>query len=184
MVDQWLEDEIREYERGSDERLRQAHELHEGEKVECSITIDRPVHHVFAYWRDFTNLPRFMTHLKSIEILSPSRTHWSWRGLGGVTLEWDAEIITEMHDRMISWQTLPDSAIQHAGSVWFRPIAPNGATEVHVYLLYRVPGGRLTQKVAKLLAELFGNEPARNLRSDLERLKNILEASNTRGVIH
>src|SRR4051812_45980700 len=35
-------------------------------RVEQTITINKPPSEVYAFWRDFANLPRFMTHLESV----------------------------------------------------------------------------------------------------------------------
>jgi uncharacterized membrane protein len=45
-------------------------------KVERSVTIDKPRAELFAFWRDFQNLPRFMEHLVSVRVDSPMRSHW------------------------------------------------------------------------------------------------------------
>lgn len=156
----------------SETRARIAHELHEGVKVEQIVTVTAPRHEVFMFWRNFRNLPKFMRHLKEIEVLSPLRTKWTWQTLAGVTLEWESEIIAEIEDRMISWQTTTDSLVNQAGSVWFRSAPQDGATEVHVQLMYRLPGGKLARKVA----ELLGEEPSQTLREDLRRLRWLLEA--------
>ncbi|VVT27910.1 hypothetical protein SPHINGO391_500096 [Sphingomonas aurantiaca] len=38
------------------------------------MTINRPVGEVFAYSRDFANLPRFMEYVERIDILSDTRS--------------------------------------------------------------------------------------------------------------
>ena len=165
------------------ERARAAHELHEGEKVERSITVLKPVSEVFQFWRDFTNLPKFMGHLESVEILSPVRSKWRWKTIAGAVLEWESEIIAEIQDRMISWQTTPGSLVNQAGSVWFRPAPQDGATEIHVQLRYNLPGGKLV----KLLAEAMGQEPTQALREDLRNFKWMMEAGErptTKGQPH
>ena len=44
-------------------------------KVERSVTIDKPRAALFSFWRDFENLPRFMEHLVSVRVDSPTRSH-------------------------------------------------------------------------------------------------------------
>jgi uncharacterized membrane protein len=41
-----------------------------------SVTVRRPVEEVYAFWHDFTNLPRFMRHLESVQMLDERRSHW------------------------------------------------------------------------------------------------------------
>jgi uncharacterized membrane protein len=47
-----------------------------GVKVEKAITINRSPEELFHFWRNFENLPRFMTHLKSVRVTSPTQSHW------------------------------------------------------------------------------------------------------------
>ena len=51
--------------------------------VEQAVTIDRPREQLFAFWRDFENLPRFMDHLVSVRVDSPTRSHWAARAPAG-----------------------------------------------------------------------------------------------------
>jgi uncharacterized membrane protein len=172
------------------DRARVAHELHEGIKIEKAITVLRPVGEVFAYWRDFNNLPNFMNNLVSVEVRSPLRSHWVWKTVADLTFEWEMEVIAEIQDRMISWQTLPGSEMNHAGSVWLRPAPQDEATVIHVQLRYAPPVGRLGMK----LAELLGEDPAKSVTEALRRLRSILEAGEvpttegqphgSRGLLH
>lgn len=158
------------------ERARIRHELHDGERVESSVTILRPPAEVYAFWRNFANLPRFMKHLESVDAITPVRSHWRWRTLGGLIIEWDSEIIAEIQNRMISWQSLAGSDLNQAGSVWFKPAPPDAATEVHVLFRYKPSGGRLLGSVSPRLAELIGEDPEQILKEDLRYLRWLLEA--------
>jgi hypothetical protein len=66
---------------------------------------------------------------------------------------------------------LPDSEITNEGSVRFERAPGNQGTEVHVELIYQPPAGAL----GALLAKLFGEEPKQQIKSDLRRLKQVLE---------
>src|SRR5690606_16298386 len=61
--------------------------------VRRTITVGRPPEVCYDLWRRLENLPRFMRHLESVEVTGESRSHWRARGPGGVTVEWDAEIV-------------------------------------------------------------------------------------------
>ncbi|RYZ63861.1 MAG: cyclase, partial [Proteobacteria bacterium] len=69
-----------------------------------AITIGRPPEEVFAFWRDFKNLPTFMKDLKDIKILSDKKSHWMVELESGIKAEWDAEITAERAGEMISWK--------------------------------------------------------------------------------
>jgi len=142
----------------------------QGVKVERAITIDRPAHELYAFWRDFENLPRFMEHLESVTVIDATRSHWIARAPVGQRVEWDAEIHNEIPDELIAWRSLPGSEIANAGSVHFTPAG--GGTEVRVVLSYEPPAGRLGDAVARF----FGEAPAQQVQDDLRRFKQVMEA--------
>jgi len=145
-----------------------------GVKVEKSVTIDRPIEELFAFWRRFENLPRFMDHLESVAERPDGTSHWIVKTTSGKALEWDARIIEERTNEMISWQSLEDADVANAGSVWFSP-APNGrGTVVRVSMKYSPPGG----KIAASLANLFGQGGETFIADDLQRFKTLMESSS------
>lgn len=143
----------------------------QGVKVEKSVTIDRPAHELYAFWRDFENLPRFMEHLESVTVIDPRRSHWTAKAPAGQRVEWDAEIHNEIPDELIAWRSLPGSEIANAGSVHFESLG-DGGTEVRVVLSYEPPAGRVGDAVARL----FGEAPSQQVEDDLRRFKQVMEA--------
>ena len=149
-----------------------------GIKVEQSVIIDRPAAELYAWWRDFENLPRFMRHVESVTSTGTGRSHWVVKGPAGSQIEWDAEIHNEIEPELIAWRSLPGSEVNNAGSVHFRPIAGGTRTLVRVVLSYEPPAGRLGAAVARLL----GEEPSRQVREDLRRFKEVMETSAVRDI--
>lgn len=143
-----------------------------GFRVEESIRIGRPVEDIYRFWRNLSDLPRFMSHLERVDELGGNRSHWVAKGPAGMKVEWDAEVINEVPNKVIGWQSLPGSELTTAGSVHFDRVA-DGATEVRVHLQYAPPAGRL----GKMVAQLFGDEPSQAIREDLQRLKAMLDRS-------
>src|SRR5437867_4252776 len=90
----------------------------EGIQVEKSITVNRPPSEVYRYWRQLENLPRWMHHLKSVTSTG-NKSHWVARGPVGMSVEWDAEIVNDVPDQKIAWQSLPDADVRNAGAVMF-----------------------------------------------------------------
>ena len=150
----------------------------QGIKVEQSVIIDRPAAELYAYWRDFENLPRFMHHVESVTSMGTGRSHWAVKGPAGTQIEWDAEVHNEIEPELIAWRSLPGSEVNNAGSVHFRPIAGGTRTLVRVVLSYEPPAGRLGAAVARL----FGEEPSRQVREDLRRFKEVMETSVGRDI--
>ena len=142
-----------------------------GTKVVKTVTIARPRHEVFRFWRDLENLPVFMNHLESVRELDGKRSEWKAKAPLGQTVQWTAEIINEREGEMIAWQSLPGADVHNAGSVWFED-APGG-TQVKVALEFDPPGGAVGAVVAKLL----GESPDQQLTDDLGRLKEVLEST-------
>ena len=67
--------------------------------VARTVTINRPVGEVFAYFRDFANLPTFMENVVRIDVLDDTRSHWVVKAPAGKTVEWDARVTEESADR-------------------------------------------------------------------------------------
>lgn len=144
----------------------------QGLKIEKSVTINKPAHELYQFWRNFENLPRLMTHLESVRRIDDRRSHWVAKAPAGMTVEWDAEIINEKANELIAWRSLAGAQIPNAGSVRFEQ-APNGrGTQVKVALNYEPPAGKL----GSLLAKLFGAEPEQQVAEDLRHFKQFMEA--------
>jgi uncharacterized membrane protein len=136
-----------------------------------AITINRPRQEVYGFWHNFENLPRFMEHLQSVQVLDERRSHWTVKAPAGSSVEWDAETIEDRPNELIRWRSLPESEVPNSGSVSFRDAPGNRGTEVIVELEYQPPGG----KFAAMVAKLFGEEPRQQVRGDLRRLKQVME---------
>ncbi len=141
------------------------------EHVTRAITVNRPPADVYQFWRDFENLPKFMRHVKSVEALSPTRSHWSVAGPLGTTVEWDAEIAGERRDELISWRSLPGAEVENTGLVQVKAAPGGRGTEVIVRIDYAPPAG----DVGVGLAWLLGEEPGQQLQEDLRRFKQVME---------
>jgi len=142
-----------------------------GEKVEHTITISRPPAEVFAFWRHLENLPRFLNHLASVVERDPKHSRWTARGPGGREVCWDAEIIEERKNEMLSWRSLRGSEVDNAGSVWFNPTADGRGTVLKVSLKYAPPAGKIDLTFSKL----WHGDADSEIREDLARLKDMLE---------
>jgi len=143
-----------------------------GIHVREAVRIERPVNEVYRLWRQLENLPRVLTHLEQVKELGDGRSHWIARGPADLGVEWDAEIINEVENRVIAWRSLPQSDVVTAGSVTFKSVRGGRGTELSVHLQYAPPAGR----AGAFLARIFGREPNQTIREDLRRMKQVLEA--------
>jgi uncharacterized membrane protein len=146
-----------------------------GVHVRESIRLEVPLPDVYAFWRHLENLPRFMTYLDRVTERSDRTSHWVAVGPADLSVEWDAEIINEVENKLIAWRSLPGSDVVTAGSVNFDATRAGRSTQVTVHLQYAPPAG----KAGALIASLFGREPAQTIREDLRHLKQLLEAGET-----
>ncbi len=145
----------------------QEHGIH----VTETVTIQRPVAQIYQFWRDFSNLPRVMHHLETVDTLDQRRSHWVAKAPAGMTVEWDAEIVADRPNELITWRSVEDAGIENAGAVHFNALPGGQATEVRVELRYNPPGGA----VGAAFAKLFGEEPGQQVEEDLHRFKEMME---------
>jgi uncharacterized membrane protein len=143
-----------------------------GIRVTRSVSIHRPVDEVYRFFRDFKNLGRVLTHVNDIRESDDKHSHWFVKGPGGMEVEWDAEIIEERPNELISWRSIGSPDVESAGSVRFERAPGERGTFVRVSLNYLPPAGALGAAIAKL----FGEEPEMQIKEDLRRLKQMLEA--------
>lgn len=142
-------------------------------KIDRAITINRPRAEIYQYWRSLEHLPLFMHHLESVTVDAgnPKRSHWVAKAPLDNRVEWDAEIVSDRENELITWSSLPNAQIDNRGSVTFRDAPGDRGTEVLVNLVYDAPGG----KAGALIARLLGEEPEVQIRDDLRRFKQIME---------
>jgi len=143
-----------------------------GMHVRESIRLEVPLAEAYGFWRRLENLPRFMAHLDRVIETSDGQSHWVAVAPAGLAVEWDAEIINEVENKLIAWRSLPGSDVVTAGSVNFDAARAGRSTQVSVHLKYAAPAG----KAGALIASIFGREPSQTIREDLRHFKQLLEA--------
>jgi uncharacterized membrane protein len=142
-----------------------------GVNVEEVATINANADALYAFWRRFTLLPRFMANLVSVTEIDDRRSRWIVKAPAGRTVQWDAEIINEIPGEVIAWRTLSGADVVSAGSVRFIAQPAGRGTEVRVRMQYEPPAG----KVGATVAWLLGHDPAAVIREDLRRFKQLME---------
>lgn len=142
-----------------------------GTRVERAIVVHAPPDRIYRFWRNFSNLPRFMANVDDVQVHDARRSHWIARGPGGVRVEWDAEIINEVPNELIAWRSTGGN-VDHAGSVHFEPGPGGRGTTVRVSMQYDPPGGSAGHAVASLL----GGDAGARIEQDLQALKRVIES--------
>jgi uncharacterized membrane protein len=144
------------------------------EPVRRAVIINVAPEKLYSFWRDFTNLPRFMHSLKSVTVHGDGLSRWVTQGPLGSEVEWEAKITREVPNELIAWQALPGSQVQNQGQVTFERLPEGRGTRVEAELRYQPPGGKLGVAAAKVT----GQDPDKQVRESLRRFKQLMETGD------
>ena len=139
-------------------------------RVESAVDINRSASDLYALWRDVENLPAFMSHLVSVQMIDPVRSSWTAKGPGNTVIHWDAMIVNDIKNELIAWETVEGSSIDHAGSIHFDSL-DGGKTRLRVVLRYDAPA----QGLGAALAKLWHVDPQRQIDEDLRRFQKMID---------
>jgi uncharacterized membrane protein len=152
-------------------RVTRGRRMNDRNRAYASVTINRSAEDAYRFWRDFENLPRFMDHLQSVRMTGDRRSHWTAKAPAGKSVDWEAEVVDDHPNELITWRTVDGAKVPNSGSVRFTPAAGGRGTEVRVELEYTVPGRMFGAMVAKV----FGENPQQQICDDLRRFKQVIE---------
>jgi uncharacterized membrane protein len=147
------------------------HKRSRRELAHAIATINRPREELYAYWRDFGNLPNFMENVKSVEDAGEGRSRWVIKAPGEEEIELVARITQEVENESITWASTNESDIRNAGRVQFKDDPRGHGTIVTVRIAYDPPFGT----AGKYAARLMGREPQLQARRELRRFKQLME---------
>lgn len=136
----------------------------------AGVSINKPREQVYAFWRDFNNLPRIMKNLDSVEVLDDKHQIWRVKGPGGRTFQWRSTITQETPGHVYHWVSEGD--IKNAGSVEFRDAPKGHGTEVALQIAYEPPLGQF----GRIAAKFARTEPQIQARMELKRFKMMMES--------
>ena len=138
------------------------------------IEIEVPLEEVYRFWSDYENLPRFMSHIRHIQVLEGGRSHWRAGEPDDGEMEWDTITTSQVPNELLSWRSTGEAPVKASGYARFRRTGRDG-TRLSVHLAYSAPG-ELSRKTANLLGEY----PLQQLDEDLVRMKKLIEARSAR----
>jgi uncharacterized membrane protein len=116
--------------------------------VKRAVTILRARHEIYAFWRDFSQLPDFLDFLH------------------------DARIVEQRENELIRWESASGSDMQHRGEVRFQDAPTGRGTEVRLRLEYAPTAG----VVGATIAQVLGRGADRKVRESLRHVKQLMEA--------
>lgn len=132
--------------------------------AEKTIDVAVPVTAAYNQWRQYERFPEFMEGIEEVRQIDERTLHWR-ANIGGKQEEWDAQIIDEVPDQRIAWQSTGGKA--NAGVVRFEPI--DGAnTRIHLQIDYEPEG--IMEKVGDAVGMVD-----RRMEGDLQRFKDLVE---------
>lgn len=144
----------------------------DGVRLVAGVTVQRSAHDLYAAWRRFEDLRRFIDDLEDVT-RTEDGIEWTAKGPGGRSYSWTAHIINERADEFIAWRTDANrDGIQNAGSIWFNELPYCRGTEVRVVVEYLPPGGA----TGRAVASLSGTSPQTLLKRGLFRFRQLMES--------
>jgi uncharacterized membrane protein len=162
-----------------------------------SIVIARSRSELYAFWRDFTNVPKFMENVQTVTEVDALSSLWTVKDAAGNAAQWELLITEDEPDRLIAWSTSGNSPVRYSGSIEFKdfpyrdvatggeypagsagPGSPTG-TQVTATVRYALPSG-LIENLEHFVARVAGSgtavqEPVVQTRADLMRFKQLME---------
>ena len=157
---------------GHDEGSFALPEPQEGrQQIQATVTVNKTIEEAYAFWKDPTNFSRFMDQIESVQVSGGGRFHWKAKAPAGMTVEWDAEMMTDRPNELISWQSVDGADVRNTGTVKFREAAGGRGTEVELEMEFQPAGGPIAARVAKMLEAI----PKTQLKNDLRRFKQLME---------
>lgn len=140
-----------------------------------TITVNAPRESVYAFWRELSNLPKFMAHLKEVTETSSTTSHWIANTPGNlIPLSWNAEITHEEEGNYLGWQSTAGSMVENAGKVEFTDTLNDIGTQLHIEINYFPPAGSVGRGIASLFTGVF----EKMIRQDITNFKEYAEQAD------
>jgi uncharacterized membrane protein len=135
-----------------------------------SVIVNCSVSEAYRFWRDFENLPKFMSRLDDVQVARDGHLTWTVVS-GGSRLSWDTYIVNDRQDERIEWSSMPESPVSMDGSVQFRSAPANRGTIVELSTRFQAPA----MGARRMLGQFLGKFPSFLMRNDLRRFKALIE---------
>ncbi|HZI41592.1 MAG TPA: SRPBCC family protein [Gemmatimonadaceae bacterium] len=118
--------------------------------LRTTVELDRPVHEVFDFCRDFENFPRVVQSLHSVTDFQDGRSRWEVMSPTGEILSWDAQVTKYVPNVVIGWRSVPGSVVDCTGLIRFAPSA-SGGTQLRIQIEYDPCHTGLAEAIRALL---------------------------------
>jgi uncharacterized membrane protein len=148
--------------------------------IEASVLIRCPIEKLFAFYRDFKNLPSFLGDVMAIEQLDAATSRWTIQGPFEIRAHWKVKVTDERTNAFIRYETIGSPSLKTEWEIYFIPGSTTGETRVREVM--KTPLGRF----GRLGLALIGKFPAEEVSANLHRFKELMETgrvSNTRHAV-
>lgn len=149
--------------------LRRTGQARRAVDLRTTVIVERPIHEVFEFCRDFENFPRIVDVLLSVEDTQDGRSHWAVRSSTGHVIQWEAMVTKYVPNSVIAWRSVPGSQVEATGLMRFFPLS-DAETRVDIALTY-VP--RHTG-IREAMHALFAPSNTQRIRAELAQASRTL----------
>ena len=132
--------------------------------MQMTVAVDRPIHEVFEFCRDFENFPEVVDlHLK-VDDFQDGRSHWTVHSPSGQEIAWDATVTKYVPNSIIAWESVPAAPVHAGGLMRFSPLSPT-ETRVDITLTYQPRETALGEAIRAMVA----GSNTKRIRQELNR---------------
>jgi uncharacterized membrane protein len=135
-----------------------------------SILVNCSLDDAYQFWRNFENLPKFMSRLDDVRVSQDGHLTWTVVS-GGSRLSWDTYVVDDRQNERIEWSSMPTSPVRMEGAVQFRSAPADRGTIVELSTRFHASG----MGVGRMVGQFLGKFPSFLMRNDLRRFKALLE---------
>jgi hypothetical protein len=129
-----------------------------------SLEVNAPLRAVYKQWTQFEEFPRFMEGVREIRQHETRTLFWKVN-IGGKDKEWEAEILEQVPDTRIVWQSVDGTA--NRGMILFEPLDPE-RTRITLTIEYQPEG------ILEMAGDALGI-PSSQVEGDLKRFRDFIE---------
>jgi uncharacterized membrane protein len=147
----------------------------------ASVVIARPRHELYAFWRDFTNAPKFMARVDAVTAVDSLSSMWTVKDGAGNAAQWEMLVTDEDPDRLIAWSTSGNSPVSYSGRVEFQDAAGDLGTEITATVCDGQHSGLVETLIEAVAGSHADHDPPVQSRGDLGRFKEYMEGTAAPG---
>lgn len=115
------------------------------------ITVRKSPSELYRAWKTPQVLVNCIPGAEAVNVLDDRHARWTVDTPNRGFLSWESEITADQQDTAISWRTVGGPSFSHEGSVRFSQAPGDQGTEVELAVRRHVPGGRITEAIARVM---------------------------------